>query len=70
MVNGVKNVNIFGVDNSSSAHTANAKKDALVLDVGSTGGLDDTKIISEVKYSIIITKKEKRCLNLHYNGSI
>ena len=39
-----KNVIIFGVENSSSMHTDNRKKDILVLDEGSSQGLDYTII--------------------------
>lgn len=43
-----KNVIMFGVDNSYSAHVDNRQK---VLDI-----LDDTKIIADAKYAINFTK--------------
>ena len=61
-----KNVIIFNVDNGSSAHTANRKKDILVFGEGPTQGLDDTTITTEAKHSINFTgSKEKFCLSLH-----
>ena len=48
-----KNVVIFGVDNSSSVHIDNKKKDVLVLLKGPTQGLDETTITAEAEYSII-----------------
>ena len=54
-----KNVVIFGVDNSSSAHVDN-EKDILVLGDGPTKGLDDTTITAEANYSINFT--------MPYNG--
>ena len=41
MVNGVKIFVIFGIDNSSSMHANNRKKDILVLGQGSIDGLDN-----------------------------
>lgn len=38
LVNRVKNGVIFGVENSSSSHTDNRKKDMLVLGKGPTDG--------------------------------
>ena len=46
-----KNVIIFGTDMSSSVHIGNKKKDILVLDEGSTQGLDDTTLTVEKKVS-------------------
>ena len=69
-VAGAENVIIFGVDNSSSVHNDNKKKNILVLDKGPTQGLDDTTIKTEAKYLINFTKSgEKIVLSLHYNGS-
>ena len=45
------------------------KKYILLLGEGPTDGLDDTTIITEVKYSIILLKQEKNCESSHYNGS-
>ena len=65
-----KNFVIFGVDNSSSVHIDNKKKDILVLGKGPTQGLDDTKITPEAKYSINISRSYKKfCLSLYYNGT-
>ena len=42
----------FGVDNSSSVHIDNKKKEILVLGKGPTQGLNDIKITGEAEYSI------------------
>ena len=42
----------FGVDNSSSVHIDNKKKEILVLGKGPTQGLNDVKITGEAEYSI------------------
>ena len=61
---------ILGVDNSSSKHTGNRKKDIQVLGEEPTDGLDDTTITEEAKYSVTITNsRQKICLSLHYNAS-
>ena len=57
-----KNVVIFGVDNSSSSHPDNIKNDILVLGEGPIDESDDTKITTEVKYSVNITKSKKENL--------
>ena len=63
-----ENVVIFGVDNSSSIHIDNKKKDILILGVGPTQGLENT-LTPEKMYSInFAVKKKKFCLILHYNG--
>ena len=65
-----KNVIIFGVDMSSSAHVDNKGKDILILGEGPTQGLDDTTLTAEAKYPINFTQSGKRfVLSLHYNGS-
>ena len=48
-----KNVIMFGVDISSSAHIDNKKKDILILGSGPIQGLDDTTLTTEAQYSII-----------------
>ena len=48
----VKNVNIFGVDMSSSVHIDNKKKDILILGIGPTQLSDDTTLTAEAQYSI------------------
>ena len=63
IVNEVKIVTIFGVDNNSSVHTHNRKKYILVLCEGPTDGLDDTAITIEAQYSLNITRSTKKiCL--------
>ena len=65
-----KNVNIFGVDMSSSVHVNNENKDILILAKGQTQGLDNTTLTAEAEYSINFSRsKRKLCLSLHYNGS-
>ena len=59
----VKNVIIFGVNNSSSVPADNKKRNISVLGEGPTQGLDDTTITAEGKYSINFV------LSLHYSGS-
>ena len=44
-----RNVIIFSVDMSSSAHVVNKKKDILILGKGPTQGLDDTRLTAEKK---------------------
>ena len=44
-----KNVIIFGVDNSSSAHADNRKKDILILNKGRTQGLDDATLTAKAE---------------------
>ena len=46
-----KNVIIFVVYNSSSAHTGNRKKDISVLGKSPAQGLDNTAVTAEAKYS-------------------
>ena len=65
-----KNVIIFGVDNGSSVHDDNEKKNISVLGEGPTQRLDDTTITAEDKYPINFIESRKRfVLSLHYNGS-
>ena len=49
-----KNVNIFGVDMSLSAHIDNKGKDILIL--GTTQKLNDTKLTAGAQYSINFSK--------------
>ena len=60
-----KNVTIFSVDNSLSLHTDNRKDDIIVLGEGSAGGLDDTTITVQAKYSVSITKFRKKILQVY-----
>ena len=65
-----RNVIMFGVDMSSSAHVDNQKKCILILGDSTTQRLCDTKLISEKKSSIDFTEHNKKfCLSLHYNGA-
>ena len=51
-------------------HIDNDNKDILILNEGSTQGLDDTTLTAEVKYSINFAQSRKKIvLSLHYNGS-
>ena len=47
-----KNVSIFGINNSSSVHVDNNKKNMSVLGQGLTKWLDDIRITAEAKNSI------------------
>ena len=51
---------IFDVDNTSSAHTDNRKKNTLVIGEGPADGLEDTAITVEAKYLVNISKSRKR----------
>ena len=63
-----RNVIIFGKDMSPSIEIDNWKKYILILDKGSTQGLDHT-MSAEKMSSIIFTEKIKKCcLNSHHNG--
>ena len=54
---------------SSSVHIGNNKKDILILGIGPTQALDDTKLSAEAQYSISFSKSNRTfCLNLYYNG--
>ena len=65
-----ENVIRLGVENNSSVHADNGKKDILILGKGPAQGLDDTELTAEAEYSIIFSEqKKKNCLSLHYNGS-
>ena len=57
-----KNVNIFGVDNSSSMHTDNRKEEILVFGEGLPQGLCNTTITEEAKYSINFTLGQRKCV--------
>ena len=55
---------------SSTVHVDNQRKVILILGIGPTQGLDDTKLTAEAKYPINFTKSNKRfVLSLHYNRS-
>ena len=51
-------------------HIDNKKKDILVLGEGPTQELDDTTITAEAKYSISLSRSERKfCLSLSNNRS-
>ena len=54
-----KDAIIFGVDNSSSMHIDNYRKDILILGKDQTQGFDDTTITAEAKYSINFQDQEE-----------
>ena len=55
-----ENVNIFGVDNSSSVYTNSRKKEILVFGEGLPQGLCNTTITEEAKYSINFTLGKRK----------
>ena len=62
-----KNLIIFGVYMSSSTKIDNRKKDILILEKGTTQGLEHTLSAAKM-YSINFTEYNKKfCLSLHYN---
>ena len=64
-----KNVIMFGVDMSSSAHVDNKKKDILILGKGPTQESEHT-LTAENMYSINFTVARKKiCLTWYYNGA-
>ena len=65
-----RNVIIFEVDMSSSAHVYNKKKDILMLGKCPIQGLDEHSLTAEKLYSINFTVTRKKfCLGLHYDGA-
>ena len=63
-----KNVIIFGVDLSSTAHVDNRKKYILIFCKGLMQGLEDTIFTAEEEYVINFSEQRKKfCLSLHYN---
>ena len=55
-----ENVVVFGVDNSSSVHIDNRKKDISVLGKGPTQGLENATITTEAKYSINFSRSKRK----------
>ena len=51
---------IFGVDNSSSTHADNRRKDILVLGEGRTLGLDNSAITARAKYFSNFTPSQNK----------
>ena len=65
----VRNVIIFDVDNSSSAHADNRKNNFSILGEGPTYGINGSFGSPEKKFSINFTKANTIfCLSLHYNA--
>ena len=65
----VRNVVIFGIDNSSSSHTDNLRNGFLILGEGDTFGINGSLGAPEKKFCINFSKvKTKFCLSLHDNG--
>ena len=62
MSDGKDLVIIRGVDNSSSVHADNRKRDILILGKSLTNRLDDTKITAEVEYSINFREQQQKNL--------
>ena len=61
-----KNINILGVDMSSSVHI-----DILILSKGPTQEINDTWLTAETQYSVNFSRSNRTfCLSLHSNGSI
>ena len=53
---------------SSTVHVDNKRKVILILGIGPTRGLDDTKLTAEAKYPINFTKSNERfVLSLYFN---
>ena len=63
----VRNVVIYGVDNSLSSHTDNGKSNFLMLGEVPTDDMNGSVGTAEKKFSINF-RKEKFFLSLHYNG--
>ena len=62
-----KNGILCGVDNSSSVHANNRKKDNLILCKGSTEGLDDTIVTAETEYSINFIEQQQQKIKFQKN---
>ena len=61
-----KNIIIFEVNNSSSVHAYQGKKDNLNHGKDSTDGSDDTTLTAEVGYSINFSKQQP----IYYNANM
>ena len=55
----MKNVIIFGADMSSLVHIVNKNKEILILDAGSTQGLDDTTLEQKLNILLVLPNQEK-----------
>ena len=64
-----RNVVIVGVDNKSSPHANNRKKNFLMLDEGPVYGINGSFRSPERRFSINFTKASTNfCFTLHYNA--
>ena len=63
-----KNVIIFGVNMSSSAHVNNKEKYILILGRSPTQRLHNTKLTAKKEYINFTEQHKKFRLSLHYNG--
>ena len=64
--NVARNVIIFGVDNSSSSHSDNHKKDFLIAGECLTNSINGSFGLPEKKFNFNFTKTNtKICLSLH-----
>ena len=64
-----KNIIIFGVPNSSSAHIDNKKKDVLILGKGPTQRLDDAMLTTEAQNSIDFSRSNRKfCIIMGATG--
>ena len=59
-----QNVIIFWVGNSSSSLADNREKYILVIDEGSTQGLDDTAITTKAEYSINLSQNYNKTISI------
>ena len=67
----VRNVTIFGADNSSSSHSDNRKNNFLILGERPTFGINRMFGSPYKKFDVNFSKANlntKFCLSLHYNG--
>ena len=63
-----RNIIIFGVDSSNSAHATNKAQNILILGHGLTQKVNNTTIYAEKMYSPNFSEENKIfCLSLHYN---
>ena len=64
-----RNVLIFGVDMSFSAHATNRANHIYLMGNGLTQGINDTTLYAEKKHFRNFTEPDIKCvLSLHYNG--
>ena len=63
-----ENVKFFGVDMSSSEHI-DYKNEILILHIGPTQGLDDTKLTAEAQYSIHFSRSNRKFWGCNLMGA-